>query len=232
VPAKKSGAVRFCAVSDTHEVEHLLEIPPCDVLLHCGDVSFQNGDGDGEFYAQRVNEWFGSLKDIQHKVVIGGNHDRFLQSLDMEHKRKLFSNAIYLENNSVEITSSGRKIRIHGSPISISGKSQNTGFQYARDSSSGADLIKKVIPESGIDILMTHGMPYGKCDGKTVSHGCKMLAARVEQLQPLVHVFGHRHQSYSADFSETGNTTYINAASLAASRLPEHPPVVFDLFIK
>lgn len=231
-PRKSPATVRFCAVSDTHEVENLLNIPDCDVLLHCGDVSFQDGNGSATFYARKANEWFGSLRSIKHKIIIGGNHDRFLERLTMEEKRELFSNAVYLENSGVDIPTPTGNIRIHGSPLSILGKSQNTAFQYARDSADGRQFINRAIPASrgSVDILLTHGMPFGKGDGKRVSHGCKMLSERVAELNPIVHVFGHRHQSYSVDFPTDGErTVYINAASLSPMRLPEHAPVVFDV---
>ena len=44
-PPQPSGTVRIVIVSDTH-LRHrdLPALPPCDVLVHCGDVLLQGGD--------------------------------------------------------------------------------------------------------------------------------------------------------------------------------------------
>jgi len=44
-PPQPSGTVRIVIVSDTHLRHHdLPALPPCDVLVHCGDVLLQGGD--------------------------------------------------------------------------------------------------------------------------------------------------------------------------------------------
>ena len=36
----KQHSIRICCISDTHERHDMLTIPPCDVLIHTGDILF------------------------------------------------------------------------------------------------------------------------------------------------------------------------------------------------
>lgn len=53
------------------------------------------------------------------------------------------------------------------------------------------------IPE-GIDILMTHGPPRGQLDRCSTGEecGCQHLKFAVQNLKPVVHLFGHIHEGY------------------------------------
>lgn len=51
-----------------------------------------------------------------------------------------------------------------------------------------------MIPDK-IDVLVTHGPPFGILD-KTINKvnaGCKGLLKFVEKINPQVHIFGHIH---------------------------------------
>jgi hypothetical protein len=49
----------------------------------------------------------------------------------------------------------------------------------------------------GIDILVTHGPPYGVLDRVVSGHrvGSRAIAAAVARVQPRLHVFGHIHEA-------------------------------------
>jgi Icc-related predicted phosphoesterase len=85
-----------------------------------------------------------------------------------------------------------------------------------------------LIPE-GIDVLITHGPPHGILD-KTIregwSVGCKSLKAKVDQIKPQVHVFGHIHEEMGQ--VEIGGTTFINASVVDERYRLWHnrPPVI------
>lgn len=119
----------------------------------------------------------------------------------------------YLEHQSLVIplrdiprlrdTHGNESVTLYGSPISLANgpRSTNAWFQYGRASEQAGHLTS-CIPErmctgndsNGIaimkplDILITHGAPYGKLDR---NGGCAQLALRGEQVAPLVHIFGH-----------------------------------------
>jgi Icc-related predicted phosphoesterase len=54
--------------------------------------------------------------------------------------------------------------------------------------------LKEVFSEN-LDILITHGPPYGIFDrtAKKVNAGCKYLLDRVQKVKPKIHIFGHIH---------------------------------------
>ena len=58
-----------------------------------------------------------------------------------------------------------------------------------------------LIPEEGVDILITHGPPLGHgdlcCHGNRA--GCLQLLHTVQRIQPKYHVFGHIHEGKSRD---------------------------------
>ena len=60
--------VKVVFISDTHNGHRKLVIPPCDVLIHCGDMT--NSGSAPEL--REIDTWFGE-QDVEHKVVIAGN---------------------------------------------------------------------------------------------------------------------------------------------------------------
>ena len=64
--------MKIVCISDTHSLQHRMNIPDGDLLIHAGDVSSGGRIEEIEMF----NEWMGSLPH-RHKVVIAGNHDFF-----------------------------------------------------------------------------------------------------------------------------------------------------------
>ncbi|KAF9885774.1 hypothetical protein FE257_012356 [Aspergillus nanangensis] len=59
----------------------------------------------------------------------------------------------------------------------------------------------------GVDIVLTHGPPYGVLDRVVGSHesvGCEHLFRAVSRAKPRLHVFGHIHEGYGATRLEWG----------------------------
>ncbi|RYD32349.1 MAG: metallophosphoesterase, partial [Verrucomicrobiaceae bacterium] len=66
-----------CIIADTHRRHRELVIPPCDLLIHCGDIcSFQQDDMGT---LEDIDCWFAEVP-ARRVVCIGGNHDFGLQS--------------------------------------------------------------------------------------------------------------------------------------------------------
>ncbi|RDL37056.1 uncharacterized protein BP5553_04489 [Venustampulla echinocandica] len=139
-------------------------------------------------------------------IIIGGNHDRALDPScderdatlynDLDARiayREAFDNTLgvtYLCNNSTIVRAGDRMLRIWGSPGSIA-TSRQTAFGYT--AGSMAEELWEQTPKD-IDILITHGPPLGYLDGDN-NLGCCTLLAALWQIRPLLHVFGHVHQS-------------------------------------
>lgn len=206
--------MRITFISDTHGQHASLQLAPCDLLIHAGDVSKRGTETE----VQDFLDWFDAL-DIPHKVFVAGNHD-FL----MERKATLFTSMLpdsvtYLRNDATVVEG----IKIWGSPVTP------YFFNWAFNRQRGADLQRywDKIP-ADTDILVTHGPPRGFGD-KTVRGeevGCDDLLDAALRVQPRYHVFGHIHEDYGVQ--KYGTTTFINASVLDLSYELKHPPISID----
>lgn len=205
---------KFIIISDTHSKHELVDIPEGDILLHAGDFTKRGSLED----VNSFNDWLGTLPHSK-KIIIAGNHD-FCFEKQNEDARKLMTNAVYLQDELIEIEG----LKIYGSPW------QPWFFDWAFNLPRGIELKKKwdLIP-TNIDVLMTHGPPHGILDkinrGKSV--GCEELRLRVEEIQPKLHVFGHIHEDYGT--KKINKTTYINGSSCDLGYEPINKPIVIEL---
>lgn len=217
--------LKFVCISDTHSLHSKVALPDGDVLIHSGD--FTGSLANQERDLVKVNAWLGTLPH-RVKILVPGNHDKLLQT-DPGHARALLSNATVLIDE--EVTVDG--IRIYGSPWTP------TFLNWYFMQSRGAAIAKKWarIP-AGIDVLVTHGPPYGILDtveryspgaGEWVEDhvGCEELLKRVAAVEPKVHVFGHMHGSYGE--MPVGKTYFINAAVCDEAYQPVNKPKVFEI---
>jgi predicted phosphodiesterase len=187
--------LRIVVVSDTHS--SYPDVPPGDIFIHCGDFSNRGT-------LSEVDTFCGYIKSLpfKHKIVIAGNHDVCLDQKSYPELRKKFTIddadadkartklkavCIYLEHEYTEVEG----IRIFGSPYTPA--FSNWAFMYR------ADQAKQIwgIENSPLDILITHGPPYGILDevsGKP--QGCPELLSLIKRLKPKYHLFGHIHENY------------------------------------
>lgn len=181
--------MKIVLISDTHGLHDKLgTLPEGDVLVHAGDCT--NAGRKSELLA--FAKWFES-QPHKYKVFIAGNHDWGFEYLMTDGKedefRALFPSINYLRDGSVSIEGKN----FYGSPWQL--EFCGWAFNVSRDGS-----IKKywdMIPEiPTIDVLITHGPPYGILDRSYRTSnplGDELLRERVEIVQPKIHVFGHIH---------------------------------------
>ncbi|OJK02728.1 hypothetical protein ASPACDRAFT_57721 [Aspergillus aculeatus ATCC 16872] len=105
------------------------------------------------------------------------------------------------------------RTRTHGSTGS---RGEGARGAIAANSGRGGFVAPAPIPDSpeGIDIVITHGPPYGILDQVVPNHvsvGCEHLYRAVKRARPRLHVFGHIHEGYGAMRREwsTGNDSII-----------------------
>ncbi len=134
-------------------------------------------------------------------LCIGGNHD-FPLAARAPSGAPRFRNAVYLEGSSHV----HEGIHFFGAPWvpELAGqaffrKPQELRRQWAE------------IP-TGVDVLITHSPPAGVLDvsSRKLQLGCGHLAARLRDIAPRLHCFGHVHAS--SGMVKAGNTTFVNAA--------------------
>jgi hypothetical protein len=104
----------------------------------------------------------------------------------------------YLENESTEIQlkERGTCFTVFGSPYTPKQQQADWAFQYKHDE---AERVWDKIP-NGVDIVVTHTPPKGRCDGVAASgqqkderEGCPALLRRLEQVRPMLNICGHIH---------------------------------------
>jgi Icc-related predicted phosphoesterase len=210
--------MRLVCISDTHSLHRRIpEIPVGDILIHAGDC-LGTGTLDN---VEDLNDWLGTLPH-RHKIVIAGNHDAAFQETP-ELARETLTNAIYLEDNGVEIEGK----RFWGSPWTP--PFMNWWFMLGR----GQPLREKWQEIPGdTDVLITHGPPRGIGDEARMGFrcqnvGCIDLLHRIDQLNLKAHIFGHIHEGYGGYLR--GETRLINASTCTVRYAPTNPPVVLDI---
>lgn len=203
--------MRLVLISDTHNQHGSLDLPAGDVLVHAGDFTMQGKEPEVAAFGR----WL-ALQPHRHKIVVAGNHDFLFERQPVLARSLLPADVHYLLDS--EVTLDG--LRFWGSPW------QPWFHDWAFNVQRGPEIAAKwaLIPE-GIDVLITHGPPFGVGD-RTVSGedvGCVDLGRAMTRAKPRLSVFGHIHEGYGVH----GNK--INASICDARYRLVNPPIVVDL---
>ena len=134
--------MRIVCIADTHELHRELVVPPGDLLIHAGDITFFSRRP--RMY-RHFDLWLGELPH-RHKIIIPGNHD-FLLEDPLE--RNAITNATLLVDSGVEIEG----LKIWGSPVT-----PLCGGAFWMPTAADRRRHWARIPE-GLDILVSHGPP-------------------------------------------------------------------------
>jgi Icc-related predicted phosphoesterase len=202
--------MKITFISDTHNKHKLIteDLPGGDLLIHAGDISSMG-------YEHEIREfckWFSGINNYTHKVFIAGNHDWGFQK-NVEKVNEIlsfYSKIIYLQDDSI-IIGSDELVNVYGSPWQP--EFLNWAFNLPRKGNELKERWDK-IPKS-TDILITHGPAHGYVDrviGEYENLGCELLAEKIKEVKPKIHICGHIHSGYGYTFD--GDTHYINASVL------------------
>ena len=205
--------MRIVCLSDTHNCTPPL--PPGDVLIHAGDLTSR---GTYE-QTHAAAEWL-RTQPHQFKLVIAGNHDFWLEREGPTVLRGL----TYLQDSGIEI---GGHL-FWGSPWVP--RFQNWAF--LKDRGEAIRQQWRLIPQE-TSVLITHGPPAGIMDrvSDELHAGCADLLRRVLEVKPLLHVFGHVHESGGVQVQAGitfANVAYVNITP-DHRPLPGRKPLVFSL---
>jgi len=206
--------MKLIAIADTHGLHRSLKIPDGDILIHAGDLT-RHGSLDDVL---EFNDFLGTLPH-PNKIVIAGNHDLIFEK-GRKGCEELLTNCIYIQDQEVIIDG----VKFYGSPW------QPWFYDWAFNLERGPEIRAKwdLIPE-GIDILITHGPPFGIGDltSRRENVGCQDLLEVVEKIKPALHIFGHIHEGYG--ITSNGVTTFINASICDHLYKSINPPIVYNL---
>ncbi len=219
--------MKITCIADLHG--YYPDFPGGDLLIIAGDLTGRDTD-------EQQRDFIVWLAQIQRKapyrkiVYIAGNHDNFFY--DKKRHGALKSppewNVEYLCDSGIEFDG----LKIWGSPWTPTFKGINpacTAFCAA------TDVIKPyfdAIPD-GIDILVTHGPPYGvmdivyDADGAKERCGSKALAQAVKRVKPRAHIFGHIHEGYGTHARD--GTTYVNCSHVNQFYRPTNPHIGIEI---
>lgn len=211
--------MKVTLISDSHGMHNRILINKCDLLISAGDISMRGSIDE----IKNFIEWF-SNQNANYKVFIAGNHDFGLETKSKEISdilKKLPNNTFYLQDSSIRLNN----IHIYGSPQTP--RFKNWAFNVDRGES-----IKRYwdnIPED-VDILITHGPPYGIADFTYYdqkSVGCEELVKRIDLIKPKLHVFGHIHEEYQILLID--GIYYINTSICTRLYDPINNPILLDI---
>lgn len=212
--------ITVACISDTHTMHTSIPggIPPCDLLIHAGDMTSVGG------YDKLIkfNDWGGSLSlPSERKICIAGNHDKTLEN-DVETARALLPNWTYLQDETHEVLG----LKIWGTPWSAEFYPETWGFQLRRG--EVAKACWEMIPDD-TDIVVVHGPPHGFGDlvdrGEHV--GSKELTKRLMQVKPILTVCGHIHSAYGVYAAPWG--TVVNACIMTEGYKPKRKAIAVKL---
>lgn len=201
--------MKLVFISDTHCAQP--EIPDGDVLIHCGDHTYQGRPQE----SLEALTWL-DQQPHQYKIYIAGNHEVGWERGDIA-PQNLTSNCHYLKDSSIIIEG----VKFWGSPVQPD--FCNWAFQKPRGQALKDHWAQ--IP-GDTDVLITHGPPYGIGDSDD-HFGDEDLLNRVLEVHPYIHAFGHAHVGYGEYFKE--GIHFINAAILNDHYEIQNKPIEFEI---
>lgn len=190
---KRHQPIRVVCISDTHSLNPGT-IPNGDVLIHAGDITAHGTPSE----LQAAIDLLSALPH-EHKYIIAGNHDTYLDPSSRatlpkadQHATLNWKSLTYLQHtsSSIYLPTHNRSLHIHGSPQTPL-PDPTFAFTYTRSQNAWQNTVP---PET--DILITHSPPKHHLD-LPAALGCEHLATEVARVKPLLHVFGHVHAGRS-----------------------------------
>lgn len=234
---------RVVALSDTHGNHRCFttSIPPCDILLHCGDIMQRYGYlgsdvGGGRRALKDFATWLRhDVPQARHKVLTGGNHDKLLQYMGKDAVRDLLGRyagdtVVYLENELVQVAD----LVIFASPWSPVGRTSNTAFQSGHNAQHLVDWALQQDKDDQNDMLQSHR--FDQVDILMTHAACETWEGYVRAKQVKFWIHGHWHDGrgrikqipHQTNHQGCGGIS-INVASNDMIYRPIHPPVVYDV---
>jgi hypothetical protein len=242
LPPVPDDAFRIVCVSDTHNAHRRFRLPAADVLLHAGDVLMSSrrfSEQDSKSKIADFNAWLGEMSHIPHKIVIGGNHDEYLENLGAEKAKAALSNASFLVFEELCVThprfpESVRPLRVYGAPFS-QGHSGNAAYQLRKDTDAAWEKGSRRIPPHRIPAAARHvpGAPMLPLYDVALTHAPFMTHFDLGTLPRAhcvpsghVHVGGHLHAHHGA--RAVAGVPCVVACCLNHKYEARNPPIVFD----
>jgi Icc-related predicted phosphoesterase len=187
--------LKIAAISDLHGSTP--EIPHCDLLIIAGDLCSGGSFLKQERWIKEIFFPYINTSKAKQVVYIAGNHDTIFQQGSF--KAPISDRVHYLEDSKTQILG----LNIYGTPWQLP-------FCGAFNASEiKLKNIYESIP-SNLDILITHGPPFGFLDEisidlqeeesellyETVHVGSLELRNKILEVKPKIVITGHIHEGF------------------------------------
>lgn len=210
--------VSIVAISDLHG--HLVDIPPCDILLIAGDICKEGSPlTQAEWLNTLFSDWLHQVP-AKHIIGVAGNHDRVFESHSTLISKDLPWH--YLEDTSIEVMG----LHIHGTPWQLP-------FWGAFNKADKALIEHYTSIPKETDILISHGPPFGICDQIYMQEdlpyhaGSLALRNKILEIAPQLVVFGHIHEAHGTH--QIGPTLFANVSLVDDNINVIHEPFFTDM---
>jgi hypothetical protein len=239
--------MKIACYSDIHG--RLPKVVPCDLAIIAGDIGPDTGlPKEIGFLQGHFLPW---LRNFPLAVFIAGNHDRIFEQAPHLIPRdwEAFGGNVPRSPKEIGGPMEGRYAYLEDSRCGVYCEKLNQGLSvwgspwtlpYGRycfmTSESGIADRLSVVPE-GIDILVSHGPPYGygdpgrpDCeDCPPINAGSLALLDTIHRVKPRLIVCGHLHGGRG--IYQIGPTTVINASCTSddKSKMIVNGPIITDL---
>lgn len=211
-------------VSDLHG--HYPNLEGGDLLIVAGDLTGRDTHGEYLMFLSWLHK-----QRYRHYIFIAGNHDNLIQKQEV--LTESLANTTYLCDSGTEFEG----LKIWGSPWT----SQFPGINpkccaFTRPFCVSLKDQWDMIPDD-VDILITHGPPYGILDKVARDYGASvgdidLREALEKRIRPRLHVFGHIHENGGQQivfkrpgFGTENNTVCMNASYVNELYQPVNKPI-------
>ena len=222
--------MRVTAISDIHG--NLIDIPQCDILLICGDISPVIIQKD---YIQMTNWFFNDFYKwimnlpCDRVIMIPGNHDFWIEKFIKQPRMYLWDKLTILVDSDANIYDdiNHKWYKIYGTP-----QCKSFGKWAYMPGDSKLEELYSNMPED-VDILITHDAPnIGKIgnileyNGEDVSN--KYLGDEIKTKKPKYVLCGHIH-SGDHELKEIEGIRCANVSILDESYSINYKPLTFNI---
>lgn len=214
--------VKILCISDTHQKEHLLTLPPADILVHAGDFC----SSGYLFEFENFCNWVSTQTQFKHILVSPGNHDICVEKQPGVCRTMLSqanANAKLLIHEAVSVLG----INFFASPYT---KKFGYGWAYNVATLEGLRNTWSDIPDN-TDILIAHQPPLGNGDyipDQKANTGCYLLANKITSSKIKLSVHGHIHEAYG-QYPINDNLLILNASLLNERYKLTNSPILVEL---
>lgn len=218
--------MKIDCISDLHG--HFPELQGGDVLIVAGDLTATDSIHDHDLFF----DWL-SIQNYKYKIYAAGNHDNLISTGKCSTPKHFDSTYLCDSGSAFE------GLKMWGTPWTKTFPGMNPKCKAFTCDTEEQLAEKFALIPNDIDILISHGPPYGILDevqdyesGKVINTGSMALRDALDRVKPEYLIFGHIHEhgGKSLVYKHQGpNTLCVNASYVNEKYKPVNMPVRIGL---